>query len=50
MGCRGPFLSEEATILVSIYLALWRVFELALLRCRSQGFRELEVVVCATSW
>lgn len=28
-----------------IYLALRRVFELALLRCRSQEFRELEIVV-----
>ena len=46
IGCRGPFLPEEATILVSlIYLALRRVFELALLRCRSQDFKELEIVV-----
>jgi putative transposase len=45
IGCRGPFLPEEATILVSLNLALRRVFELALLRCRSQDFKELEIVV-----
>jgi hypothetical protein len=46
IGCRGPFLPEEATILVSlIYGALRSVFELALLRCRSQEFKELEIVV-----
>jgi putative transposase len=27
------------------YLALRRLIELVLLRCRSQGFRELEIVV-----
>jgi hypothetical protein len=42
--CRGPFLPEEATILVSlIALPLRRVFEPALLRCRSPELKELEI-------
>jgi putative transposase len=46
MVCRGPFLPEEATMLVSlIYLALRRVFELAGLHWRSREFKELEIDV-----
>jgi hypothetical protein len=45
-GLPRSFPPEEATMLVSmVYLALRRVFELALLRWPSREFKELEIVV-----
>jgi putative transposase len=42
---RNRLYAPYARLLALIYLALRRIFALILLRCRSQEFKELEIVV-----